>query len=79
MQAWLNNAELYSLPVDALGHLFLYAGKYYRITGLDVTKRTVPVITVNDHTGKRRNFRAATIRFKFKTDKWGLPVEPKDR
>jgi len=60
--------------VDALGKLFRIAGHYYRVVGMDVTKRSTPVIAVNDFTGKRRNFSVKTIRRLFKTDEWGLPI-----
>jgi len=72
--AWQCSAELYFLPVDALGKLFKFGGQYYRVMGINVTKRSTPVITVNDHTGVRRNFSAKTIRRIFQVDEWGLPI-----
>jgi hypothetical protein len=63
--AWNNSAELYFLPVDALGKTFRFAGKDYTIRGISHTKRSLPVLTT-DSNGFYRTFSAKTVRRFFK-------------
>jgi len=59
--AWNNSAELYFLPVSALGKQFWFAGKEYTVQGISHTKRSLPILTT-DSNGKRRCFSAKIVR-----------------
>ena len=59
---WANYAPVFGLPVDGFGAVITLNRKQFRITGLDLNRRSFPVVTQDVATGKVTLFREDAVR-----------------
>ena len=55
---WARYAAGYGLPVDGIGATFNSRGTLYRVVGLDMNRRTYPVVAQAVNGGKKMLFKA---------------------